>query len=182
MSFALIGVDPGFATFGWSVCEVGDGKLLLKSMGLIETKKSNKKLKVLASSDNLRRARELYVQLNKVVKKVRSEYGKIAFAAESQSWPRNAGSSAKVGMGWGVLACVAAGDPVEQVSPQALKKHITGRSSASKDEIEAAVTKLFPLVPNILGGLPHGKWNHPVDSLAVSITALAQSEMLKFFV
>jgi crossover junction endodeoxyribonuclease RuvC len=133
----LLGIDPGFASLGWALVELLPETERVIQMGVIRTAKSTKKRSVRASDDNLRRIGELTQSLEPMV----YTPGAIAVCAESQSWPRNAGSSAKVGMAWGVLGALAAirGVPIFQASPQEVKKAVTGKKTASKLEVQIAL-------------------------------------------
>lgn len=186
MSVGILGVDPGFASFGWSDCALegrsphaGEALTPIK-VGLIETKKSPKKMGLLQSSDNLRRLRELHEKISEVVDDMAQRYDRIILAVESQSWPRNSMSSAKIGMAWGVLASVTHAYAMEQISPQAIKKILTGQRSASKEAVLAAVRDIWPRVDDLLSSIPSSKREHPVDALAASIAVVQSSEMVRY--
>ncbi len=136
----LLGIDPGFSKFGVAAVELGATDRLLWAMTLT-TEASPKKRAVLASDDNVRRARELTCGLQKLVALHKPE----ALCVESQSWPRNAGSSAKVGIAWGVIVAVAVAYsvPIVQASPQQVKKALTGKRNASKEEVQRGVEAYF---------------------------------------
>jgi crossover junction endodeoxyribonuclease RuvC len=142
----LLGIDPGLATMGYGAIalppDVTSPRIRLDLFGVFETHKSNKKAHVLATEDNLRRARELTAYLVDLIDNIEDDRNRlVAICAESMSWPRNAGTSAKIGIAWGVLASVAhiRNVPIVQSSPQAVKKALCGRRDASKDEIRAGV-------------------------------------------
>ncbi|MFA5186378.1 MAG: crossover junction endodeoxyribonuclease RuvC [Patescibacteria group bacterium] len=179
MKTSIIGIDGGFSSVGWAVLELTatTETETLVNMGVIRTAKSDKKLNVLSSSDSFRRCQEIAVVLGKVL----DLYSPRVVAIESLSLPRNAGVSAKIGMGYGVLAALlsARSLPMAQVSPQGVKKTLAGSQSASKACVQEALAKRF--------GSPFQKRleefnktvrEHPADALAVAVAALT-SEVVK---
>ena len=78
------------------------------------------------------------------------------------SFPRNASTAGKMSICWGVLAAIAEarGLPIVQASPQALKRAVTGSSSASKDEVEFALLKRFGNETEELFSGPDGLREH----------------------
>lgn len=170
----VLGVDPGLAFFGWSFVRLMSNEV--ESLGVIRTEKSDAKRKVLASDDNLRRARDLAVALHGLC----STRKVVAICAESMSYPRNASTVAMIGIAWGVIAKLSADldVPVVQESPQGVKKALCGKRDASKEEVEDAVLGLYPESGGLLGKLPRSIHNHAFDSLA-AIVACKDSEVLR---
>ncbi len=182
----LIGIDPGLASCGWGVISIAPGCDVMRcdGLGVHETKKATKKQHVLATEDNLRRARELTAFLQRLFKTHAGDERNrvVAICAESMSWPRNAGASAKIGIAWGVIASCAFtwGIPILQASPQTVKKALTGRRDATKEEVEDAVIQRVPraneattsakLLVGAASHIPKTKREHPFDALAVAIT------------
>jgi Holliday junction resolvasome RuvABC endonuclease subunit len=174
----ILGIDPGFASLGW--CRFALGKLpeldRVVQMGVIRTDKSNKKAKVLASHDNHRRIAEIFRQLFPLAQEV------VMFTAESQSWPRNSASSAKVGMAWGVISSLAEllEVPLLQMSPQAMKKSICGNKSASKKEIADALIARYGIViaDVLLKDVAPSQREHAFDALG-SVCATLEGEEVK---
>lgn len=163
----VLGVDPGFASLGLAAVEllpVGDRVL---RCWVVRTEQSSKKRTVRASEDNVRRAQELALALEQAVEAFRP----CAIAAETMSWPRNAGAAAKVALGWGVLCAVAHRHclPLLQASPQDVKRAVCGSKTASKDEVIAAVELRWPDVC-----LPPQKTlqEHAADACAVVVACL----------
>ena len=119
----VLGIDTGLANYGFAVVEfITPTEMRLDRVGEVTTKKSSKKANVLAASDNVRRAREIYRALDPVF----AEVGVICM--ESQSWPRNASAIGKLGLSFCVTAALAErhGLPVIAASPQAIKKASPG--------------------------------------------------------
>lgn len=175
----LLGIDPGFAALGWTLVELqldDEAPPLLVAAGVLRTKKSAKKRGTLASDDNLRRARELYAGLSALERTWRP----AVVCAESMSFPRNAGAAAKLSIAWGVLAALteARGLPLVQCSPQQLKKAVSGRADASKEDVLSALARLYPTLLLKLADTPRSLWEHPVDALGAVHTAL-NSEVVR---
>lgn len=181
-SIYLLGLDPGFASLGYAVLklapDISDDRV--EYMGTIITEKSNKKRSVYASDDNLRRAKEIRSALKKVVSdaalkaKVETGYeGRVVgICAEAMSFPRNAGSAAKVAMAWGIIASMDL--PVFQMSPQAIKLAVCGTKSASKSDVEEGLISMFrgktgQNIELLLKDLPKSKREHPYDALAAIV-------------
>lgn len=174
-SARILGVDPGFANLGYSVCQIDrSGKLTLQALGVIRTTKSSKKTRTLASEDNIRRAREIAHDLMEIV----GRWQPKVICAEAMSFPRNSGAAAKVAMAWGIVAAILAKEalPLVQPSPQAVKKAVCGKASASKEEVQRAMERAHRL-PRFLSGIPKGLHEHPIDSLAV-IHASLESDVI----
>lgn len=173
----VLGIDPGFATLGYALVEIDGDSLNVATMGCVRTVPDVKK-KVRASDDNVRRSRELFRVLYPIVnEKV------VALCSESQSWPRNAGSSAKIGMGWGVICALSElmDVPILQASPQILKGKVCGNKNATKDEVAAALDERFgrnfgdELVKK---GLAKSYHEHPYDALG-AVVACLDDEVLR---
>lgn len=168
----VMGFDPGFASFGVAVVELGATSEVPIWMGVIRTKKSNKRQKLLATEDNFDRLQHVAEELDKLVR----QYDLVALGAESMSFPRNASSSAKVGMTWGVIATLSFEHrlPVFQCSPQRLKAQLTGSKQASKEDVSNALRHRYPNTDfdDLLKGLPHGEHEHAWDALASVVVCL----------
>lgn len=162
----ILGIDPGFAKCGIAIVELMPDAERVISLFVACTSKSDKKRKVRASEDNVRRAAELFGMINFPI-----GGDTIAICAEAQSWPRNAGAIAKIGIAWGVVAGIAArhGLPVLQATPKELKRAVCGRGTASKKEVQAALVERYgelPLPPQ------RGLHEHACDALAAVVACL----------
>lgn len=175
---SILGVDPGFANLGWAVLHIGSRPELV-DCGVIVTKKSNRKQPTFAASDTFRRARELSGYLEN---RAGAYLGEVRIlASESMSWPRNAATSAKLGMAWGILASLSERFQWSSVdiSPQELKRHFLGRASGSKEEIQTAVLERWPEMEGVVSGITPGLREHIYDAAAVSLMAFDTSEVAR---
>lgn len=134
----VLGLDVGFATFGWALVELLAEGERVEAMGVIVTKKSNAKQNVLASSDDHRRAQEIAHVLYGLTGR-----GVRALCAESPShgkW-KGAATAIKIGRAWGVVDALTYDGhlPLVQASPQQIKKAVCGNVKASKAEVQDAL-------------------------------------------
>lgn len=172
----LLGIDAGLANLGYSLVEVHPSFLIVWSAGVIETEKEKAKRHILASDDNVRRAREIYRGLVDLL----SSHNVVAICMESQSIPRNAGAAAKTGMSFGCIAALAEdrGLPIVQESPQRIKKKLCGVMTASKEDIQAAVCRIYPEMHKILEGMNKTIREHAADATA-AVHAGLDSEVIR---
>ena len=166
----ILGIDGGFGNLGWSVVEIGASTARLVELGCVTTKPSQRK--VLKTDDNIQRCRELV----RALRPVWADSSPVAIAAESMSWPRNASSSAKIGIAWGVVITLAEllSLPIIATSPQGIKKALTNDASASKAKVQAAVEAIhgFENLAALLEPIVKTRREHPVDATAAVIAAL----------
>jgi crossover junction endodeoxyribonuclease RuvC len=169
-----LGIDTGLANLGWALIECKPAGQRVLGVGVITTKKSDRKRNVLASADNMRRVREQ----TRALLAIRA--GSITFdsvdviCTESQSWPRSASSSAKIGMSWGIIGSIAEqlGLPLTEASPQQIKLAVAGSKTASKADLMAALaTKpgFKARLATLLNSYPKGKHEHAVDACGAVI-------------
>lgn len=176
-SVYLLGVDPGLANMGWSVLQLLPDMEVLIDCGVRRTEKSNAKRKVLASDDNLRRAREMAAELDQVF----NRFPISVVCAESMSFPRNSSAAAKMAMCWGSLATFVQlrNLPIVQSSPQEVKKVLCGNKSASKEEIGAAVRNRYGNAEKLLEAVTPSVREHAYDSVAAVVATLENSEVIR---
>jgi len=167
----VIGVDPGFANFGYGVMFLGTGVEWITEVSVIRTQKTNKKQNVKAAADNFRRAQEISKAFHKVVNKVKP----AAIVAETMSFPRNASVAAKMAMAFGVLAdiCYVYDLPMVQATPQEIKKYLCDNKSATKEAVQEALLGRYPgQFDAFMKVVPRSKWEHGFDSIGAILTSL----------
>jgi crossover junction endodeoxyribonuclease RuvC len=176
-SVYLLGLDPGFANMGWAVLELGVSSEQAVACGVLRTEKSDKKRKVLASDDNLRRSREVAGELKKIL----DTWTITAICAESMSFPRNSSAAAKMAMCWGSIATFSLlrGLSLVQSSPQEIKKALCGRKDASKEDIAEAVRKRYVGVEKMLEPVTPSVREHAYDAFASIAASLDTSEVIR---
>ena len=179
----VLGIDPGFAAFGWSLIRYSKcGSRELVDIGLISTEKSQLKVKV--ADDNLRRIREIDTALRAIQDPQegpvlgKNGCGWLVCAEGPSFGMRNAGTQAKISLSWGTLLSLANGGdiPILTNTPTDIKKRTTGAGTASKIEVEHAVIHQYgflSLDAELRARKLHAKKNrnHIVDSIAACISA-----------
>jgi crossover junction endodeoxyribonuclease RuvC len=168
----IVGIDPGFASIGWAVLDVGArGSLNVESMGVFETKKALKKQRALTIEDNVRRATEITRFLRKLV----DVSGTIAICAEAMSFPRNSSAAAKMAMTWGVLVALAEElqVPIFQATPQEVKIALCNKRTASKEEIQDAIRRRHKRTLNLQTKIKATAHEHAFDAIAAAETCAA---------
>lgn len=170
----LLGLDPGFASFGYAILRTDP--LEMVAMGVIRTKKSTDKKRVLAVEDNVARAREIHCGLAHLLNRP----DLAAVCAESFSPPRSSSVASKVALAWGVLVSMLEhrGLPLLQTTPQRVKKAVCGVPTASKEDVEKAVRMAVPVPEELLAGIPGGLYEHVFDAAAVAL-ACVESDMVR---
>jgi len=163
----VLGLDPGFAALGLAAVDLTPGAERVHRAWVVRTEKAARKVEVRASDDNVRRAREIAAELERAA----VEWDPVALVAEAQSWPRNAGASAKVGIAWGLVAALAErhGLPLVQASPQDVKRATCGAKTASKAEVIAAIEARFP---DVVWPRQATLVEHAADAVAVVLACL----------
>ena len=177
MAVRILGIDPGLAHMGLAEADLlPDGTLVPISLVVFETKKSDKKNKVLSGDDDFRRTLELARFVAPFFARAR------VVTTEGASWPRNNRNCQLIGRSWGVVATnvEALKLPVASASPQSIKKRMCGVNNAPKEDVQKALDAMFgyKLRPLLGPKVPEGSVEHPYDALG-SIVACLDSDILK---
>jgi Holliday junction resolvasome RuvABC endonuclease subunit len=167
VSLVVLGLDPGFAALGWALVDVDYP--LVHNMGVLRTRKEVARARVYAVEDNVRRLREIIINLDALC----VGHGVRAIAAEAMSFPRSASVAAKVALVWGAVVTLAEkhGLPLLQCTPQQLKRWASGNHSASKEDVAFEVRRRCGndcAMP--LDSIPKGLHEHAYDAAAVALT------------
>jgi Holliday junction resolvasome RuvABC endonuclease subunit len=173
----ILGLDPGLANLGWAVFELLEHSDRVVEVGVFRTEKSHVKRHMLASDDNVRRARESASKLIDIL----NRYTVMAICAESMSFPRSASAAAKMAMCWGSVATLSEQKnlSVIQASPQEVKKIVCGSKAASKEDVEEAVKRRYPDVESMLGNVSASYREHAYDAVAVVMASMQLSEVIR---
>jgi len=180
----ILGADPGFASFGFSVVRLRDSYEEIVRTDVIRTQPSAKKRGVKVADDNFRRSQAIGAVLHEIVR----EYCPMVFAAESASYPRNASAAVKLALAWGVVAdlCLVHQLPLVQASPQEIKKALCDDKSASKEDVRRVMEGRYPgqfdafktRFPARKPPQPNGQWEHGFDAAGAVVTCL-DTDVLK---
>jgi crossover junction endodeoxyribonuclease RuvC len=131
----IIGIDPGFATTGFAILDVGknagknsaNGKKLI-AYGTIKTQKT---------ADFPARLKEIFDDLNAILLKYKPNVCSI----EQLFFSKNITTGINVSHARGVIlmALYNHGIPIHEITPSAMKKNLTGDGNADKKGIQKMV-------------------------------------------
>ncbi len=177
-----LGLDPGFASFGYAVALLYPNGIELAELGVIRTKKASGK--VLQRDDDHRRVSEIVRALLAVTRKHRPDVicaEALSLGGGGATQRMQISTFARMGRVWGVVDTIAEAAEVAliQHSPQTIKKRTVGRNSASKLEVRAALNEMFDgAVESALSGIrARSQHEHPVDALGAIVASLDTTEV-----
>ena len=133
-ALTILGVDPGYAIFGWGVIEYRSSMHKLVGYGTVETDK-NEPLPA--------RLKKIYAGLTEIIENTRPD----ACAIEELFFSSNQKTAIKVGeaRGAAVLACANADIPVYEYTPLQIKQALTGYGRAEKHQVQEMVRQILGL-------------------------------------
>jgi crossover junction endodeoxyribonuclease RuvC len=150
----VLGIDPGTRVVGWGVVERSGSSLRAIAWGA---------LRAPAAQEVPLRLRTLHEGLRALIAEHRPE----RVAVEEAFFGKGARAALALGEGRGaaLVAAALADVPVVQFPPATVKKAVTGRGAAAKDQVGAMVRVLLglPSIPEPADA---------ADALAVAICAL----------
>lgn len=130
----IIGVDPGTIVMGYGILEVGSGhngkEKSLLAMGV---------LKLDRYTSHYDRLLKIYEGVSALIRR----YHPSVLAIEAPFYGKNVQSMLKLGRGQGaaIIAAKSAGISVAEYSPSTVKKAITGRGNAAKQQVKLFLQK-----------------------------------------
>lgn len=129
----VLGIDPGSVICGYGVVEANGSNFKLVEYGVINAKKIN--------SDFHVRLREIYIRLLKVIERVNPDYA----AFETIFFSKNVQSLVKLShaRSAAILAASMKDINITEFSPREVKKSVTGRGSASKEQVQFMVKRIL---------------------------------------
>ena len=150
----IIGLDPGLASTGWGVLDFHNGKILYIDHGTIKTKPDTP------------RAERLFIIMHSV-QLIIEKYKPAEAAIEILFFGKNVTSAIPVAEARGVISAVLAekGIPIHDLTPNAIKKGVTGHAGADKKQVQEMVRLLLNLEKA-------PKPDHAADALAAAICAV----------
>jgi crossover junction endodeoxyribonuclease RuvC len=155
----ILGLDPGTATTGYGLLEsFDDGRIEVKSWGLIETAKESSKES---------RLEFIYEETLRILNSSTPDL----FVMEKVFFATNAKTAIAVGQAQGVMLLAASKAKVKiaEYAPGTIKKVITGSGRANKKDVQKAVRKI--LGAKVKSGA-HKKthFDNAADALAIALT------------
>ncbi|NUN69731.1 MAG: crossover junction endodeoxyribonuclease RuvC [Bacteroidetes bacterium] len=130
----ILGVDPGTLIAGYGVIERNGAALTLLDVGVIRN----------SGSDSMPlRLKRIYSTLCGVIERFHPD----EFAIETAFYSKNAQSALKIGQARGVsiLAGVNHEIPVSEYAPREVKKAVTGKGAASKEQVQYMMMTMLKL-------------------------------------
>ena len=156
----ILGIDPGLAGTGWGVLDTHTAGVSYVDHGIIKTK-----------ADCPRAQRLFFIMQS--IRLIIEKFNPTEAAVEILFFGRNVTSAIPVAEARGVIsACLAEKDiPLQELTPNAIKKGVTGIARADKKQVQEMVRLILALEE-----IP--KPDHCADALAAAICA-ANSGLLK---
>ncbi|MBI5326637.1 MAG: crossover junction endodeoxyribonuclease RuvC [Ignavibacteriae bacterium] len=129
----VLGIDPGSVICGYGVIEKKKNSLHVIEYGVIKAKK--------ISENFPERLKEIYLRLLKVIERTKPDVASF----ESTFYSKNAQSLLKLAhaRASAMLAAAMNDTPVMEYSPKEVKKSVTGKGSASKEQVQFMVKTLL---------------------------------------
>ncbi len=130
----ILGIDPGSVLVGYGLIDSDSNQLRLIDCGCIRAQ---------SDDETSRQLKDLYQQLDKLIKKHRPE----TMAIENIFFFKNQKTIIKVSQARGVLILAAANNniPVFEYTPLQIKQAVTGYGKAEKIQIQKMIKLLFNL-------------------------------------
>ncbi|MDE6866400.1 MAG: crossover junction endodeoxyribonuclease RuvC [Muribaculaceae bacterium] len=150
----IIGIDPGTNVMGYGVLGVKGKKPELIVMGVIELNKFE---------SHYKRLHRIYERISGLV----AQYLPDEMAIEAPFYGKNVQSMLKLGRAQGVAmaAALVRDIPIAEYAPLSIKQAVTGRGSASKEQV-AEMLKLMLNIP--VAEMP--RLLDATDALAAAVT------------
>ncbi|MCD6112040.1 MAG: crossover junction endodeoxyribonuclease RuvC [Bacteroidales bacterium] len=156
----ILGVDPGTNIMGYGIIYNKDKNIELITMDVLRLNKI---------SDHKLKLKKIFETTLELIEKYKID----EFAIESQFFGKNVQSMLKLGRAQGVsiAAALHKNIPVFEYSPRKIKQSITGRGSASKEQVAA-------MLCNFLNIKEMPKFLDATDALAVALCHYFQKNNL----
>ena len=137
----ILGIDPGTNVMGYGVIEINGSVLKLLSLGVI---------KLGNLDDHMLKLKKIFDQAYSLIE----QYKPDELAIEAPFFGKNVQSMLKLGRAQGVAIAAALSHsvPVFEYSPRKIKQSITGKGSASKEQVASMLQNLlqFDQLPHYL--------------------------------
>lgn len=173
----LVGLDVALVNTGWAVVhlplEEGAPPRLVDA-GVVVTTKGDGDRELHPTLDATRRGHELH----RAIARVFEAHDPEVVCVEAMSWPRHAKATAAMALAWGALSPLIMARPFTVArTPQVVKRAVTGKKTATKEEVIAALTARFENLPHVLRTTARSRWEHPSDALASVVASLDSEEV-----
>ncbi len=130
----ILGIDPGTNVMGYGIIQITNNQMSLIAMGSIE----------------LNKIETHFLKLKKIFERTQyliNEYKPDEFAIEAPFMGKNPQSMLKLGRAQGISMAAALSKeiPVSEYAPLKIKQSITGKGTASKEQVAAMLVHLLKL-------------------------------------
>lgn len=134
----IFGIDPGSVNCGWGAIQIKDKKPYLLEYGVIKAKKVEEELP--------KRLGYIYSRILEKVKTCKPDI----FVLESVFHAKNSQSLIKLShaRASAMLAGVNSGIEIQEYSPNEVKKSVTGKGHAGKEQVQFMVQKILNISEN----------------------------------
>jgi crossover junction endodeoxyribonuclease RuvC len=163
----VLGVDPSLCNVGLAAVRLFPDREEVVATAVVRTEPSAKKRKVAVSADDERRVSEITAGLDRAI----TEHRPHALVMEAPAGSKGARAARSLGLVVGAVVAVAwvRGIPLVQVTPLDVKRATTGRKTADKDDVIAAVERRYP---GVVWPEPWGVVEHAADAIGAVMAAL----------
>jgi crossover junction endodeoxyribonuclease RuvC len=130
----ILGIDPGTNIMGYGVISVRGNRLELITLGV---------LKLVKTDDHPRKLKHIFEKTLELL----SVYRPDELAVEAPFFGKNVQSMLKLGRAQGVAmaAALSRSVPIFEYSPRKIKQSITGKGSASKEQVASMLKQLLAI-------------------------------------
>jgi len=128
----ILGIDPGTVVMGYGIIHIKGNSIQLVSAGVLSLNKND---------DHFLRIKEIFDTVEKLIK----QYQPDEFSIEEPFFGKNVQSMLKLGRAQGAAISAALHHhlPVFGYSPKTIKKSITGKGAASKEQVASMLRALL---------------------------------------
>lgn len=178
----VIGIDAGFTHTGVSIFKSVGGKLMYSSGDTFTTEKREKKKQVRVADDDADRIMKLILDLDKFLSENGCYDGDMYCVIELPSaGAQGARALRAMALITGAIVTFVTlkNIAVEYVTPNDVKIAVTGKKTASKDEIMDRIKKSMP---NAEFPKTKDKFEHIADSIGAILHVRKYSQLYKIFV
>jgi crossover junction endodeoxyribonuclease RuvC len=149
----ILGIDPGSVLLGYGAIDCRGNSIQLIEYGVIKAK--------LIQEEYLKRLEEIHVRVGEIVERVKPEI--VVF--ESMFYHKNVQTLIKLAQARAVAILAVSSRKIDLIeySPMEIKKSVTGKGNASKQQVQF-------MVRNILKISETPEFYDSTDALAIAIT------------
>jgi len=136
LPYVILGIDPGTTVMGYGLIRVQGNKVEMLAMGVLELKKL---------ADHYEKLKRIFARVLSLI----DEFDPQVLSIESPFFGKNVQSMLKLGRAQGVAMAAALyrDITVQEYTPLKIKMSITGRGSASKEQVADMLKRYLKITP-----------------------------------